>query len=80
MRVIRVSFEVRIDDDGDTTYRVEARHGRSGECPPYHCLHDSHSHSDARLAASDAMNAAVRGALSELTAVSRFAPGMTEIK
>lgn len=79
-RTIQVIFEVRTDDEGDVTYRVEARHGSSGEIPPYHVLHHSHSHSSARTRLHDAANAAVRGALAELTCPNDQIPSGAEIK
>lgn len=69
MKVIRVIFEVRQDDEGDVTYRVEARHGKSGECPPFHVLHDSHFSQSALAELRRAANAAIYGRLDSLTAV-----------
>ena len=74
MRIVRVIFEVRTNDEGEVSYKVLARdrHEWSGQCPPYSILHHSHSPEGAQQSAARAMRSAVAGKVEEITAATDF--------
>jgi hypothetical protein len=64
----QVIFERVQSDSGDVTFTVSARHGNSGENPPYSVLHVSHYSGNAVAAMRRGVSAAISQKLGSLTA------------
>lgn len=69
-KIIEVTLQCKIHDDGDRTYLVVSRHGNLGESAPNQILFDGHFGGDALKELRTAMAAAMAEDLPSLTMAS----------